>query len=509
MKTTNRIITVLLCDDNSIITNTLLKTIPWKDLGCQVIGVAKNGKDALDIAKSINIDLVITDICMPEISGLDLIENLKQVNKHFYSIIISGFDDFKYARKAIQLGTINYILKPINDVELIDAITLAQEKITQDDKNEATFVTSQDISNQLKKNLILNIINDNYNSSQIIEKQLEYGFSIQNFAFLFIGSNSNDVINNNIAIIQDIVQSECGPTFEVLCMSEKDIIKYFFHYSNQYDVNHSNSILHTICFNIKQQCEQKFNSQIFISCSTVHENILEVKLAFYQASYMYNNVKYHLQNNSFVFAEKEHFEDNINHTIALISTTINEIKIYKNCEFKSLDELIYNLSQINDSNEFKAILYYISMQIASNFSKFSSQSSHDFLESNNQSDALNSLKSFLLFINQNSHSSKYAKVIKQLNSLLLERYAEKLTITEVSELLDISSSHLNRIIKKEKNTTFVDILNSIRIEKATELLSTGNYKVYEVASMVGIENYAYFHMIYKKYTGQKPSDVSN
>lgn len=120
---------VLLVDDESAVTNSLLHGIDWASLGLAVAGVAMNGLQALEYIQKNPVDIVITDIRMAELDGLSLSQRIYQMNRNIQTIIISGFAEFSYAQKALAYGVIGYVLKPIEYAELTRYLKLAIHKL--------------------------------------------------------------------------------------------------------------------------------------------------------------------------------------------------------------------------------------------------------------------------------------------------------------------------------------------------------------------------------------------
>ncbi len=112
---------VFVAEDSALLRQELLSTTPWAQLNCQVVGASGNGKEAEQMIRTLRPDLVITDICMPQMDGLELIEALADL-PHIRYILISAYSKFEYAKKAIKLNVCDYVLKPIDDKELYTAI---------------------------------------------------------------------------------------------------------------------------------------------------------------------------------------------------------------------------------------------------------------------------------------------------------------------------------------------------------------------------------------------------
>lgn len=115
-------IRILFVDDEAIVREGLKKCIDWEVNGFEVVGTAENGKKALEYMGEISVDIVVTDIKMPIMDGLELIRNSRESGYGSKFLILSGYDDFQYAQKALRYGADDYILKPIKEEELLDAL---------------------------------------------------------------------------------------------------------------------------------------------------------------------------------------------------------------------------------------------------------------------------------------------------------------------------------------------------------------------------------------------------
>lgn len=113
---------VLLVDDEYFPREALKMTIPWEEYGCVICGEAKNGFDAIEKAIDLEPDIILTDINMPFMDGLDMIKNLQSIQPEILFSIVTGYSEFEYAKRGIELGVNDYILKPIDDKELIETI---------------------------------------------------------------------------------------------------------------------------------------------------------------------------------------------------------------------------------------------------------------------------------------------------------------------------------------------------------------------------------------------------
>jgi two-component system response regulator YesN len=126
---------VLLVDDEALGLEGLLKLVPWEELGLQVIGAVHSGLEALKIMEKQHADLLVSDIKMPIMNGLALLDEALKLSPNLKSVFISGYQDFEYAQKAIRLKASGYILKPVDDTELIGVL---QNVVRQMDEERAS-----------------------------------------------------------------------------------------------------------------------------------------------------------------------------------------------------------------------------------------------------------------------------------------------------------------------------------------------------------------------------------
>lgn len=130
---------VVIIDDEKHICNILKTVVPWEELGMKIVGEAENGLAGLELCAALQPDIILTDIRMPGIDGLELVERLHGQNVQACMILISGHDDFSYAQRAIHAGVLGYILKPIEEEELIELLQKAQT-ILEKRRRDGTYI---------------------------------------------------------------------------------------------------------------------------------------------------------------------------------------------------------------------------------------------------------------------------------------------------------------------------------------------------------------------------------
>jgi two-component system response regulator YesN len=165
---------LMIADDEPRIRNGLRKSLPWEDMGVEVVAEAENGQEALEVAKDVRPDIIFVDINMPFMNGLDLIARLQEVMPQCIIIIISGHDEFAFAQRAVRLNVFDYLLKPVQKSEL-EAIVTKALHILQKDQVEQKY--NQWMNNKLevsvsmlREEFMRNWLTGKLNSEQIIEE---------------------------------------------------------------------------------------------------------------------------------------------------------------------------------------------------------------------------------------------------------------------------------------------------------------------------------------------------
>ena len=123
---------IILVDDEEEVRKSMIKKLDWEAAGFQVVGDAENGQEALEMIEQLEPDVLMTDIRMPYMDGLELVRRIRQKYPSMKVLIFSGFDDFEYAQQAITLNVTEYILKPVNVEELTEILSRVKIKLDQE-----------------------------------------------------------------------------------------------------------------------------------------------------------------------------------------------------------------------------------------------------------------------------------------------------------------------------------------------------------------------------------------
>ena len=148
-------IKLLIADDEKIIRETIASLIDWNSLGISLIGTAENGLEAYNMILDDYPDIVLTDIKMPGLSGLDLIQRIHEINPDTQFVILSGYGEFKFAQRAMQYGVKHYLLKPCNEEQIIESLRCAKEDYLETISSRSGVFSDSGVVNQI---MIKNIL---------------------------------------------------------------------------------------------------------------------------------------------------------------------------------------------------------------------------------------------------------------------------------------------------------------------------------------------------------------
>ncbi|MBN7575774.1 response regulator transcription factor [Clostridium beijerinckii] len=522
---------VLIVDDESIIREGLIEIICWEEYGMKIIGQASNGEEALKIIKSHNPKIVITDIRMPFMNGIELIKAIKLNSMNIRTIVLSGYDDFLYVREAMKYGAENYILKPVDKDELNNTIKEILERI----ENEMFSESQKKESTVLLRNNTLNrIISNEITLKEFREKQelLEIN--------LYCSQMCIAVIECNFYEISEAVDEENSvhlKRFKALNICEEIIERYIHGIVFEDKIGNITVIFR----NTDAEITFAEVNEILNKCINGIEKHLKISSVAAVGAMISSHRDLHRSykeaieslNYKFIFGyNKVLFFDSIrgykkkNTDILMINFDLisNHIKLCKEDEVKSYISQIYdciiegkqNIEQdliINGSLELLICIFNAAKEFNINAKDLLSFKNHAFSEIENVRD-INALKEKLLEsvaeifnIIRQLKNKKFSKVVSNsIKHIEKKYYSQEISLKTLSNSMNINSAYLGRIFKTETGEFFTDYLNKVRIDKAKELLLNTNLKASDISVKVGFVNNNYFYTIFKKYTGINPGD---
>ncbi len=503
--------TVIIVDDEPSIREGLKTLIPWNNYGFNVIAIAKNGIEGIQLYQQFSPNLMIVDIRMPKMDGLTMINELRKKDINLQFLILSGFADFDYAKRAIGAGAAGYLLKPLDEDELIESIQMIHRKL-EEEKEYSRYALFEE--KQKTEYFIQSLISPDFSEldSQVKTKQLELGLTNVRMQVLLIDTNK----------VQDRKLESCKESLR--SMFEKTQRAFVFEKNNQLGllliykpgVPH---LLSSIYDEIKLGLEEK---RLIISCGDIVYNLKAVYNSFENASIL---MEYHFYFSTDVILEaKEHklpcqttIEENsyfspeayigkLFYAFELVDIILAEktlLQLFEELKSRYLPEKqikVYTLQIYSGSlNKLLAGNHgyksFISKQLAKGVQIY-------------DMDSLPALKAFMIdsckevirFLDDGSTDI----LVKKMTDFIQKQYDQNLRLESLAEIFNYNSAYLGKLFRNHTGLYFNTFLDQVRIEKGKELLIKG-YKVYETAELIGYANVDYFHKKFRQYTGISPS----
>lgn len=507
----------MIIDDEDYIREGLKKIIDWNGYGFYICGEASNGFRGVTQIRELNPDLVIVDVKMPIMDGLEMIRNLRIEDVLCEFIVLSAHTDFKYAQTAIELGVDSYVLKPIDQTVLIEKVCKVHDRII----NKKQIKQNMDLSISFSRDKILQSIIFNTIDVQTLEKYYSfYGFdfpwSNYRIALVEIEGERLKEMNMKMSVkknIESIIsENKLGYVFEI-----ENYIGILF---NDIKLRVNLSILHHLPLEINALC----GTDITIVLGSIVENLSDISNSFQHAS--------RLLNRKFILGSKGVISDSILATN--IASEAGNVHLGYSLEhivdslYKGIDA--GNIDQIEDvmDDVFQEFLYdgYCEDVIKVNYSNIYSATvnklapvnpdvqeklsvSQEVLKAICKKASLRELHAYMKYIfigiSEELEKKRPDDPIKKILDYIGRNYSQDLKLETIAVLFNYNSDYLGKKIRLNTGKHFNTYLDTIRVEKAIQLLREG-YKVYQVAQKTGFKDMNYFYKKFKFYVGVSPSE---
>lgn len=524
---------VMIVDDEPSVRKGLISFIEWDRLDCQVVSEACDGIEAIEKLHSCIPDIVITDIKMPEMDGIEFASFLYSNYSDIKVIILTGYADFSYAQSAIKYGVVDFILKPTPTEKVYEAVEKAKNHILIQRRNiEKIKQLEQQVNNgicEIKEKFIHDIIQGVVSdSSVILSKAKELSLNFTNF-FLLAFELSSTLPHKEIKLEEQNRFASAIKKF--LSLSFKNIRHYIQFLNNcfiyvilLFEHDDYSKCIHSIitsCDEVLRMTDNFMEFTVSIGISGLHKSILELVNAKDEAFKALAN-KFYCDNNVFIYSSA--IKEQSQNERILINDDMNSIiEFVRSCNHtgavSALKSMMHKLKTTKQPIDFikniGIILCSLCSKMLSNETiDLSSvvESTRDLFEKIIQSKSIESLSQILFEVvkltaqklNPTEINNNYA--INKVMEYFRLNYKKNFSLQAVSNYVHMNGSYLSRLFKKETGETMTEALTRLRVEKAKELLLKHDTKAYEVASLVGIDDPAYFSYIFKKYTGYSPRE---
>jgi two-component system response regulator YesN len=510
---TDRIIHVLVAEDEQLFLNSLIKKIEKCDPSFKVVASAHNGRMAMKLINEVKPDILFTDIKMPIMDGITLIENVRIDFPDMPIIILSGYNEFEYARKALQAGVTDYLLKPVNDGILLEILQKVKEKVfLKYSVMEKKIITSQ-LNGTGADIEFLQSFNKSFFAIFLVSAG-NLGTSLTSISQIKIFTQiwehiSWDKIINAITLpIHDwlvVDEKYQNQKFLILVLRENQMydlkttaselyqnLKYFF---APYALNIcgvSNSVACKDIWQIAHKLRNSLDKCLVIGQSNIYIDF-EDKLEYID-TLIYPELR--LKLSSLVSSGKY---DLLTNTLKDIFKSWQAKQYPQHIIEKAFCDLIELIQlHIPRTNSSDKKFYDFNYQITECISM-----TPDYESICNH--ILNMISQMLkMQLLEYDQPAQHADFIEK---YLREHFTEDISLEEIAVNLSFSSAYLSKVFKKYKNSTPLKYLTSLRIEETKRLIiehSDLDFKV--IAEMVGFFDCHYFYKVFKNTVGQTPTE---
>ena len=535
---------IFLAEDEVIVRETIKRMIPWEDLGFELVGEAADGEMALPLLLRQKPDLLITDIKMPFMDGLTLAKLAKKEIPGLKVVILSGYDDFNYAKQAINIGVEDYLLKPITKNALIERLTeirsryehektqkeyyekfhremQAYEKNSSRDFFEALVSGSMDMMEIYRRSekLGLDIVAEAYNVL-IFTMNCEEDFSGQREGYSEWEAESLELLEEFFSENTSAMLFRCNIfSYGVLIKGQKETIE-----------ENTRSCVSEIQ-RILDRKEQK--RQWFVAAGEPVERLSQIQKSYYSASrafsqrYLYDeNILYY---DEMVSMEKKNVtEDDSTYLQKVDVNALNPVilqKFLSNGLLEETENFVKDYFYAIGQEPLESLVFrnYVTLNVRFSVMSFLKEIGCDTrtLEQEDTEDVLSesskSLENAIAYAekiisqaialrDQNS-GNKNRSILKTAVDFIDSHYMEEdMSLNKAANAANVSANHFSALFSQNMGQTFIEYLTNLRMNKAKEYLRCTSMRSSEIAGEIGYKDAHYFSYLFKKTQGMTPSD---
>lgn len=508
--------TVLIVDDELIIRQGLKCIIEWEKLGFEIIGEAANGDDALRLILQKNPDVVMLDIRMPKLPGLEVVKQVREKGYNGKIIILSGFSDFKYAQEAIRYGVEYYLTKPIDEDELT-------QTLQEINKNLEKEIRHQEVLEQYRAKartiILYDILEGNANINHINIPQMNlYAEDYQVVIYEKYSHHASSMTYRFADLLK--VTNEDNSSYESLTMEGNEILllkgsfilKKFQEFLSHYEAEQ------------KPQVNSPLDS-LFITYGRIVHSLEDVHISYQEAL--------RLMQRRFFCEHRQHTigYDQLPDIATRGNYELTPEKLPDYCErligfiqtakrnqvAETLNELENNLYYaVDDIPKIKLFLTDLYLSIKEKLAHLYHNANIPFPGNAEIIKVIGDkyyLYEIILFFTEQFEiimraigNPSSSGVMDDIIHYIEHNYMDNIKLETIAPLFGYNSSYLGKIFNKKVGVGFNMFVDQVRINHSKELLTNTDLKVYEISEKVGYRNVDYFHTKFKKYVNQSPAE---
>jgi two-component system response regulator YesN len=515
------VIKVFLVDDEIEIREGIRERVNWQEEGFEYCGDAPDGEIALPLIEKMQPDILITDIKMPFLNGLDLSKIVKEKFPNTKIVILSGHDEFEYAREALRLSVDEYCLKPLSSKDLLEVLHRVAAKLNEQQLQQSSKMGKDNFLNELCLGTLTSI--------EAIEKAAEYQMELISSYYAIMVVNFNTDLQTSGKGIRVLIKS-IEVMINRLIESKKQTTYHLFQKSLKEAVilikGEDTNVISELCSLIRDQCYIKEDFRSFIQSigiGSTKERIQGIALSYVEADADNSDQS--------VLRVLIPVSSSGSNESALTAAQFDRSKLIEFFKYGSSSQIAEFTKQYTEcifqsSSHSQLFSYYFMMDVAVTSIHFVSQLGGEcqpILESLYKKEILikdnRTAESIIQFTKEiieivisfrSSSQAKYHDTLHKAKLYIQRHYADsEISLHSVASYVNVSPSYFSKVFSQETGQTFIEYLTEWRILQAKELLKMTQHRTYEIAYMVGYNDAHYFCNVFKKATGQTTKDFRN
>lgn len=527
---------VMLVDDEEEVRQAIIKKLNWEEAGFQVIAYAENGEEALELAENLRPDVIMTDIHMPFMDGLTMCRKLKSIAKNTKIIIFSGYDEFEYAREAIQLEVEEYILKPIDAIKLKQVFERIKKSLDEEIEEKRNIERLKNYYYEslpvMKEQFMGSLLEGTLEENKIEELKNLYDSELEAnyYAVAVIRSesvnledtqeNKQEVMYSHLLPVsqKQIVEENLESIFSYRSFIYLDWVIVIALLEDSNDISIFINGMNQICKISSRMLSVNTSAGIGQPCNSLaglSHSYKAAKSAFEYRILVDPNQAIYIQDIEPKAEERIRIDENE------VQTIMKDIKVGSKEELQeSINQLIlkvkYSKISISQLQLSLMEIYVELIRLGRVYEVDAEQiagADFNLYQDINKFSTLDEIGSFLLGICMKvrrlirRERTDTAKLLTQKAIAYIdENYSnQELSVDMICGILNVSAAYFSTIFKKETGMGFVNYLTKVRMEQALHLLNSTSEKAYTIAGQVGYAEPNYFSYVFKKEYGVSPS----
>ncbi|MBP1309960.1 two-component system response regulator YesN [Paenibacillus sp. 1182] len=534
---------ILLVDDESYVTESLAATIPWETLGIERVHQAVSALAAVDVLEAYDIDILVTDIRMPGMTGLELIVEVNERWPHIRCLLLTGYADFEYAKKALQLKAFDYILKPVDDEEFIKCVSAAMDSLKEEweafDKVHQLQYSRRNDFGVLRTHLMHDLLlGRDLSVPKIESKMSEYEIKLRtghpaSMLLIQLGKHFSDMDYHSVSLIEyaigNIAEEVFAPDFQVWhCKAPHDclivLIEGNWNAFPERSVDEQNRCLSAAIETFRKNVSNYLKGEIYVALTGWFKFPEELPKLYQTAiRSLYWNHQEETDTLLFIEEQTEQPHSSVKSLEGLYMhptlTHLLESRQWDEAEAK-VSRVFGKMEEVGYTREH---LYELFISVTSAFmytahkqGRFITQMDQvgfDPLHAQKMVHSFPHLKEWIFSMmnklkSEWSASEQSAKsyVVKQVQELISQDKGQELSVKTIADQVYLHPVYLSKIYKAETGEGLGDYIIRMRMERALYLLKYSNKKIYEITTELGYQNPQYFSKMFKKHYGMTPHE---